>query len=58
MATVPTSPPAGCAPVVTCSRTELSVAVVVTFLLTVVLYTSIIFVTYCIYHRHKGIKKE
>ena len=58
LVTVPTSPPAGSAPVVTCSTTELSVAVVVTFLLTVVLYTFIIFVTYCIYHHHKGIKKE
>ena len=38
---------------------KLSVAVIITFLLTVILYTSIIFVTYCIYHRHDGgTKKE
>ena len=49
--------PAGAS--VTFSRTELSVAVVVTFLLTVILNIFIIFVTYCIYHRHKeGIRKE
>ena len=58
LVTVSTSPPACSAPVVTCSRTELSVAVVVTFLLTVILNTSIIFITYYIYHHHKGIKKE
>ena len=49
--------PAGA--VVTCSRTELSVAIIVTFLLTVILYTSIIFVTYFIHRRYdEGIKKE
>ena len=41
------------------SRTELSVAVVITFLLTIILNTSIIFVTYCIYHHYDGgTKKE
>ena len=57
--TAPTSsPPAYSAPVGV-SRIELSVAVVITFLLTVILNTSIIFVIYCIYHRHDaGIKKE
>ena len=58
MVTAPISPPTGSAPVGV-SRTELSVAIVITFLLTVILYTFIIFVIYCIYHHHnKGIKKE
>ena len=51
-------PPAYSAPVGV-SRIELSVAVVITFLLTIILNTSIIFVIYCIYHHHDaGIKKE
>ena len=56
--TAPISSPAGSAPVGV-SRTELSVAIVITFLLTVILNTSIIFVIYCIYHHcNEGIKKE
>ena len=55
--TAPISPPAGSP--VGVSRTELSVAIVITFLLTVILNTSIIFVIYCIYHHcNEGIKKE
>ena len=52
--------PAGAGVMCSCNRTELSVAVALTFLLTIILNTSIILVIiYCIiYHHHNGAKKE